>query len=63
MKNIPELNGIRGAAMLAVFFHHMCYATLGSVVALGWSPEIRVLGYLFAPGDSGVDLFLSSRDF
>jgi peptidoglycan/LPS O-acetylase OafA/YrhL len=63
MRNVPELNGLRGIAVLAVFFHHACYASLGSVVALGWNPEIRFLGTLFRYGDSGVDLFFVLSGF
>ena len=63
MRNVPELNGLRGIAILAVFFHHACYANLGSVVAPGWNPAIRALGTISKYGDAGVDIFFVLSGF
>ena len=63
MKNIPELNGLRGVAVLAVFFHHAFYATLESSVAVRWGVLASVLARVFQYGDAGVDLFFVLSGF
>lgn len=63
MRNISELNGLRGIAVLAVFFHHACYASFGSVIAPGWNTAIQALAAVSKYGDSGVDLFFVLSGF
>ena len=54
---------MRGLAVLAVFFHHVCYSTLYVTGQAGWSPLIVKLFYLFRHGDHGVDLFFVLSGF
>jgi peptidoglycan/LPS O-acetylase OafA/YrhL len=63
MKNIPELNGLRGVAVLAVFFHHAFYATLGSTLTVRWGLLAGLSARLFQYGDAGVDLFFVLSGF
>ena len=56
MRRVPELDGIRGIAALAVFFHHVCSATV-QVETQAWPVSIRLLSNLFFFGNHGVDLF------
>ena len=63
MKNISELSGLRGVAVLAVFFHHAFFATLGSSVAVRWGLSASVLARMFQYGDAGVDLFFVLSGF
>jgi len=63
MKNISELNGLRGVAVLSVFFHHAFYATLGSSLSIRWGVLASVLARVFQYGDAGVDLFFVLSGF
>ncbi len=54
LKHIPELDGLRGVAALAVFFHHLAYASIHSSP---WGPAIYSLYKVSRWGLYGVDLF------
>jgi peptidoglycan/LPS O-acetylase OafA/YrhL len=58
-KRIPALDGLRGIAILAVFFRH--YA--GGLEKTASSSSLHVLGMLFNFGWSGVDLFFVLSGF
>jgi len=57
-KHIPELDGIRGIAILVVLFSHFGSTATGKTVNLG-----RILGELFGLGWVGVDLFFVLSGF
>jgi peptidoglycan/LPS O-acetylase OafA/YrhL len=58
-KRIPALDGLRGIAILAVFFRH--YA--GGLEKTATTPALHVLGMLFNFGWTGVDLFFVLSGF
>jgi peptidoglycan/LPS O-acetylase OafA/YrhL len=58
-RRIPALDGLRGIAILAVFFHH--YA--GGLEKTATSTGLHILGMLFNFGWSGVDLFFVLSGF
>ena len=58
--HIRELDGVRGIAALAVFFHHVCFT---SISEQGWSGGIRLLSRLSQYGATGVDLFFVLSGF
>lgn len=59
MRHIPELDGIRGIAALAVFFHHVCFASIHVDAQPGWPPYLLALFRISAYGNAGVDLFFA----
>ena len=59
MRHIPELDGIRGIAALAVFFHHVCFTSVHIDAQPGWPRSIVALFHLAAFGERGVDLFFA----
>ncbi len=59
-RHFVELDGLRGIATLAVFFHHVCFT---SIPASGWTPWIAHLRTLSIGGNSGVDLFFVLSGF
>jgi len=60
LHHIRELDGIRGIAALAVFFHHLCFASMAHVPP----PGIRlVLYHVSRMGLYGVDLFFVLSGF
>ncbi|SEC16780.1 acyltransferase family protein [Terriglobus roseus] len=64
LRHIPELDGMRGIAALAVYFHHVCYSTVRDYLPVEQqSHSIRFLYSLFAYGNSGVDLFFVLSGF
>ncbi len=54
MKHIPELDGLRGIAALAVFFHHLAFT---SIHPSSWPAAIVSLYSISRYGLYGVDLF------
>lgn len=60
LTHIRELDGIRGIAALAVFFHHVCFT---SIQPQHWGPSIRGLYHLSTYGYTGVDLFFVLSGF
>lgn len=54
LKHIPELDGIRGIAAIAVFFHHLAYT---SIQPQHWNAAIGWLHSFSRYGLYGVDLF------
>lgn len=60
LSHIPELDGIRGVAALAVFFHHVCYT---SIHTEGWGSGVLGLYSLSTFGYAGVDLFFVLSGF
>lgn len=60
LPHIRELDGIRGIAALAVFFHHACFT---SIEPQQWGVGIRGLFYLSMYGYTGVDLFFVLSGF
>jgi len=58
--HIRELDGVRGIAAMAVFFHHVCFA---SVTEQGWGGGIRFISHLSHYGSAGVDLFFVLSGF
>jgi peptidoglycan/LPS O-acetylase OafA/YrhL len=63
LRHLPELDGMRGIAALAVYFHHVCSATFPSLTLSQWPKSIRMLYSLTFYGDSGVDLFFVLSGF
>lgn len=59
MRHIPELDGIRGIAALAVFVHHLCFASVRVDTQPGWPPYLLALFHMAAYGNAGVDLFFA----
>ncbi len=65
LQRYRELDGVRGIAALAVFFHHVCFASLGKPPA-GTSAAAaveRFIFYISGLGASGVDLFFVLSGF
>ncbi len=60
LRHISELDGIRGVAVLMVFFHHAAYSTL---LHAGWSGAAGRLFRLASEANSGVDLFFVLSGF
>jgi peptidoglycan/LPS O-acetylase OafA/YrhL len=60
LAHIRELDGIRGIAALAVFFHHLCYT---SINPQEWGRGVRGLYDLSTFGYTGVDLFFVLSGF
>ncbi len=60
LRHIRELDGLRGIAAVAVFFHHVCFT---SVAAKGWSAPILWLRDVSIWGMYGVDLFFVLSGF
>jgi peptidoglycan/LPS O-acetylase OafA/YrhL len=65
LRHYRELDGVRGIAALAVFFHHVCYTSVtvlpaGGSLAAG---AARVLHRASAFGNNGVDLFFVLSGF
>jgi peptidoglycan/LPS O-acetylase OafA/YrhL len=58
--HIRELDGIRGIAALAVFFHHLCFT---SIQPERWGPVILELRAFFLYGTAGVDIFFVLSGF
>ena len=58
-KHLPALDGLRGLAILLVFFYH--YA--GSLQRTAHSTSMHILGAMFGFGWSGVDLFFVLSGF
>jgi len=58
-KRWPAVDGLRGVAILVVFFYH--YA--GSLGAHATSLSLRVVGFAFGMGWTGVDLFFVLSGF
>ena len=63
LRHIPELDGIRGIAALAVIFHHLCHSTVPLELARGWHPAVSFLWRLTEWWSSGVDLFFVLSGF
>jgi peptidoglycan/LPS O-acetylase OafA/YrhL len=59
MPRFPELDGMRGIAVLLVFFHHLTLLYGGEQ----WSTLQTVLGAIFAFGRFGVDIFFVLSGF
>ena len=62
-RHIPELDGIRGLAALAVIFHHLCNATIPLELSTDWAPSIRVIWHVTQWWTAGVDLFFVLSGF
>lgn len=60
LMHIRELDGVRGLAAIFVFFHHICFASMG---AEGWSRPIRLLRFVSIGGSYGVDIFFVLSGF
>lgn len=60
LPHLRELDGIRGIAVLLVFFHHVCFT---SIQPEGWNPFIVFLHNIFRYGASGVDVFFVLSGF
>jgi peptidoglycan/LPS O-acetylase OafA/YrhL len=58
--HVRELDGVRGLAAIAVFFHHVCFT---SVPAEGWNAGVRMLSNVSQYGATGVDLFFALSGF
>ena len=60
LPHIRELDGIRGIAALAVFFHHVCFT---SIQQQDWGHGVQDLYRLSRFGNTGVDLFFVLSGF
>ena len=60
LPHIPELDGIRGLAALAVLFHHVCYV---GIHPQAWGSEVHVFYNLARFGNNGVDIFFVLSGF
>ncbi len=60
LRHIRELDGIRGIAVLMVFFHHAAFSTLPYT---GWTGAAGWLFRLASGANSGVDLFFVLSGF
>ncbi len=63
LRHVPELDGIRGLAALAVFFHHVCFTSVHVNAEPGWPSLIAWLYRMSAYGNRGVDLFFALSGF
>jgi peptidoglycan/LPS O-acetylase OafA/YrhL len=59
-REMPELDSIRGVAILGVVFYHGLYDGLNLSV---FTPAQKSILRLMAPGQFGVALFLFCQDF
>ncbi|HZY61652.1 MAG TPA: acyltransferase [Edaphobacter sp.] len=60
LPHLRELDGVRGIAVLLVFFHHVCFT---SIQPEGWNSFIVLLYKIFRYGMSGVDVFFVLSGF
>lgn len=60
LPHIHELDGVRGIAVLLVFFHHLCFATINPI---GWNRTVMALYGIFRYGMVGVDVFFVLSGF
>jgi peptidoglycan/LPS O-acetylase OafA/YrhL len=60
LPHLRELDGIRGIAVLLVFFHHLCSA---SIYTDQWDPIVLTLRRIFVHGSAGVDVFFVLSGF
>ncbi|MEO6910516.1 MAG: acyltransferase [Edaphobacter sp.] len=60
LPHIHELDGVRGIAVLLVFFHHLCFA---SIHPAGWNALVMGLYGVFRYGMVGVDIFFVLSGF
>jgi peptidoglycan/LPS O-acetylase OafA/YrhL len=58
--HLRELDGVRGIAAVAVFFHHLCFT---SIEPTGWQPFILGLRSISQHGAAGVDIFFVLSGF
>jgi peptidoglycan/LPS O-acetylase OafA/YrhL len=58
--HVRELDGVRGIAAIAVFFHHLCFT---SIEANAWGPGVQLLAGVSEYGAAGVDLFFVLSGF
>lgn len=60
LPHLRELDGVRGIAVLLVFFHHLCFT---SIQPKGWNSVIVSLYGIFRYGMVGVDIFFVLSGF
>lgn len=61
LRHVPELDGLRGLAALAVFFHHVCVSTVHTDVR--WGPITELVRSASIYGNAGVDVFFVLSGF